>query len=71
MRGAGEPSPAPENEMINLIIDSILHDRKSYLKTTWLWFTYNTGNILRMRRYNGREADALAREVEEGRGKLR
>ena len=56
--------------MINLIIDSILHDRKSYLKRLGYGLP-NTGNILRMRRYNGREADALAREVDEGRGKLR
>ena len=72
IRGAGRSSrpPRTNNEINSSKLIRILHDRRSF-KIYSMWFTLHITGNTSGRRYEGREADALAREVDEGRGKLR
>ena len=72
IRGAGHlPGPRERiTKSIHIKLIRILHDRRSF-KIYSMWFTLHMTGNTSGRRYEGREADALAREVDEGRGKLR
>ena len=68
--GSFSRPPRTNNEINSSKLIRILHDRKSF-KIYSMWFTLHITGNTSGRRYKGREADALAREVDEGRGKLR